>query len=161
MIARFFLCIAIFLACYLAYTSLTSETIAGCGSEKSCGLVLSSKYSRLLGMPVSILGAGIYLSLIMATLPSLFSKIRISSFLRFCVLLLITMIPFAALWFGIVQLVLLKAFCPWCTATHIVATIGTFLVYKGMKKAWLNGGCLLYTSPSPRDQRGSRMPSSA
>ena len=25
----------------------------------------------------------------------------------------------------------------------------------------LLGGCLLYTSPSPRDQRGSRMPSSA
>ena len=25
----------------------------------------------------------------------------------------------------------------------------------------LPGGCLLYTSPSPRDQRGSRMPSSA
>ena len=25
----------------------------------------------------------------------------------------------------------------------------------------LNGPCLLYTSPSPRDQRGSRMPSSA
>ena len=24
-----------------------------------------------------------------------------------------------------------------------------------------NTGCLLYTSPSPRDQRGSRMPSSA
>ena len=25
----------------------------------------------------------------------------------------------------------------------------------------VNGNCLLYTSPSPRDQRGSRMPSSA
>ena len=25
----------------------------------------------------------------------------------------------------------------------------------------LSKGCLLYTSPSPRDQRGSRMPSSA
>ena len=25
----------------------------------------------------------------------------------------------------------------------------------------LSAGCLLYTSPSPRDQRGSRMPSSA
>ena len=25
----------------------------------------------------------------------------------------------------------------------------------------INNGCLLYTSPSPRDQRGSRMPSSA
>ena len=28
----------------------------------------------------------------------------------------------------------------------------------GVRKAM---GCLLYTSPSPRDQRGSRMPSSA
>ena len=26
---------------------------------------------------------------------------------------------------------------------------------------WSPSGCLLYTSPSPRDQRGSRMPSSA
>ena len=30
-------------------------------------------------------------------------------------------------------------------------------IYEG---EWANG-CLLYTSPSPRDQRGSRMPSSA
>ena len=28
-------------------------------------------------------------------------------------------------------------------------------------KEMSNKGCLLYTSPSPRDQRGSRMPSSA
>ena len=28
-------------------------------------------------------------------------------------------------------------------------------------KPGTNVGCLLYTSPSPRDQRGSRMPSSA
>ena len=28
-------------------------------------------------------------------------------------------------------------------------------------KTYANGVCLLYTSPSPRDQRGSRMPSSA
>ena len=26
---------------------------------------------------------------------------------------------------------------------------------------WWHNACLLYTSPSPRDQRGSRMPSSA
>ena len=34
---------------------------------------------------------------------------------------------------------------------------------KGMHEevAELIKGCLLYTSPSPRDQRGSRMPSSA
>ena len=39
----------------------------------------------------------------------------------------------------------------------IVLTIGS--VAAGI--ALWRGGCLLYTSPSPRDQRGSRMPSSA
>ena len=33
------------------------------------------------------------------------------------------------------------------------------LVFKGFFEG--SRGCLLYTSPSPRDQRGSRMPSSA
>ena len=32
---------------------------------------------------------------------------------------------------------------------------------KSRIKSMIFGGCLLYTSPSPRDQRGSRMPSSA
>ena len=51
------------------------------------------------------------------------------------------------------------------------AVLGIFyVVLAGMKEVgWLNLinaivmyiGCLLYTSPSPRDQRGSRMPSSA
>ena len=34
-------------------------------------------------------------------------------------------------------------------------------VINGRKKGYLYNACLLYTSPSPRDQRGSRMPSSA
>ena len=33
-------------------------------------------------------------------------------------------------------------------------------IYKGLTKAW-SKGCLLYTSPSPRDRTRSRMPSSA
>ena len=37
---------------------------------------------------------------------------------------------------------------------------GLHLVYDGNPPG-LGMGCLLYTSPSPRDQRGSRMPSSA
>ena len=34
-------------------------------------------------------------------------------------------------------------------------------VFATMFQGAQSGGCLLYTSPSPRDQRGSRMPSSA
>ena len=35
------------------------------------------------------------------------------------------------------------------------------LQFHSSLKAFLYQSCLLYTSPSPRDQRGSRMPSSA
>ena len=35
------------------------------------------------------------------------------------------------------------------------------IVLAGEAKVTQYTGCLLYTSPSPRDQRGSRMPSSA
>ena len=48
-----------------------------------------------------------------------------------------------------------------------IATIAKIIVAGAInrtglgRKAQTVGGCLLYTSPSPRDQRGSRMPSSA
>ena len=48
-----------------------------------------------------------------------------------------------------------------------VAVVLASLVVGGALLAWwlvysaMQGGCLLYTSPSPRDKRQSRMPSSA
>ena len=36
-----------------------------------------------------------------------------------------------------------------------------YVLYLGATALWSVNPCLLYTSPSPRDQRGSRMPSSA
>ena len=41
------------------------------------------------------------------------------------------------------------------------ADCGDYVVVVNAEKIVLTGNCLLYTSPSPRDQRGSRMPSSA
>ena len=53
-------------------------------------------------------------------------------------------------------------------ATVAIAEHGGTFLSRGMPEAMLEGDeatrtvlCLLYTSPSPRDQRGSRMPSSA
>ena len=37
----------------------------------------------------------------------------------------------------------------------------TFIAYKNFKSNFGKDGCLLYTSPSPRDRTRSRMPSSA
>ena len=46
------------------------------------------------------------------------------------------------------------------TDNHVVIA-GTGGELEGDANLTFNGTCLLYTSPSPRDQRGSRMPSSA
>ena len=50
-------------------------------------------------------------------------------------------------------------------ATHIdykdLATLKSFVSESGKIIPSRNTGCLLYTSPSPRDKRQSRMPSSA
>ena len=59
----------------------------------------------------------------------------------------------------------------WCLPPHssrIVSDEDLVIVQGDNRRIFGNGGysveyyaCLLYTSPSPRDQRGSRMPSSA
>ena len=57
----------------------------------------------------------------------------------------------------------LEGGCTGCSSTPMTAMQ---IYYSLMKLEEVNdvvfvNGCLLYTSPSPRDQRGSRMPSSA
>ena len=48
----------------------------------------------------------------------------------------------------------------WLTSDEIERVIGQFAAL-GVRHVRLTGGCLLYTSPSPRDSLSSRMPSSA
>ena len=48
-------------ACYLSYMHLLGEQ--SCGQWLGCSHVLSSPYSRILGVPLSALGLGVYLCL--------------------------------------------------------------------------------------------------
>ena len=50
-----------------------------------------------------------------------------------------------------------------CTRNKIlfVPCYSSLIRYGGFYLTWASGCCLLYTSPSPRDKRQSRMPSSA
>ena len=58
---------------------------------------------------------------------------------------------------GYIPLKTLRQKCPCANCEGEKDVFGN--IYKGEFKPISN--CLLYTSPSPRDQRGSRMPSSA
>ena len=62
------------------------------------------------------------------------------------------------------QVAIDRPFVDWSgNCGNLTAAVGAFAISNGLvtKELPSNGVCLLYTSPSPRDQRGSRMPSSA
>src|SRR5689334_12081204 len=66
--AAILLGLALVLAIYLGWLSATGKPVAGCGPESGCGQILKSRWSQVLGMPVSLLGAGVYAFLFWASL---------------------------------------------------------------------------------------------
>lgn len=96
----------------------------GC-DEGDCGAVLASKWSKVFDVPVGALGAAAYGLLILLAARPLPARERGP---RLAATTLVALIPAAALWFVFVQAKILRAFCPWCTATHLLASAGAILL---------------------------------
>lgn len=92
---------------FLLTRTLGDASIAGCGGGP-CDEVLASRWSSLLGVPVSVFGVLVYGLLLL----SFFRRLET---LR---LPLLGGIAGAACWFIAVQAFLLGKFCPWCMAAH-------------------------------------------
>src|SRR5262245_11891016 len=61
--------LALALSAYLSWHYLAGASVVGCGGDSSCDEVLSSRWSAVAGvLPVSSLAAGVYLSILVATL---------------------------------------------------------------------------------------------
>jgi uncharacterized membrane protein len=98
--------------CWLLWQTLRGGTVAGCGGGP-CDQVISSRWGFLLGVPVSAFGAALYLAVLLSLVPAL----------RGCRVPLLAALPGAALWFGFVQAVFLKTFCPVCNAVHAIGLV--------------------------------------
>src|SRR5882757_2128858 len=107
------------IASYLAWSALTQTAVAGCsvGSHAGCDLVLTSSWSKWLGIPVAVLGLCCYATL--ATL-SVVLGVRNAQANRW-ISTLFVMLAIAAgsvsLWFVGVQIFALQTYCQWCLAT--------------------------------------------
>lgn len=98
---------------------LSGGGIAGCGGGGgSCEELLSSRWSQVLGIPVTVFGVLVYLGLM------LFITTRRPRLVSPC----LGLIGGAAVWFVFVQAVLTGRFCPWCMTAH---GIGLVLVMLG------------------------------
>ena len=95
--------------------------VAGCAQE--CSEVLGSTWSRLGPVPVSLAGAVLYFSLTAALL----LKLDRTAPGRWVVRAAGAAAVVSAVWFMGVQVLVLKAFCPWCTAIHALAVAGWWL----------------------------------
>ncbi len=124
------LAVASLLSCWLVYASLQTGPVPGCDGG-DCGIVLTSKWAKLFGVPVGLFGLGSYVVLAVLGARPFLAGQQTARRLAACLVLLI---PLVALWFVVLQAFVLKAFCPWCCATHAVATLGAVLLFLAWRR---------------------------
>ncbi|MCC9598953.1 thioredoxin domain-containing protein [Stieleria sp. JC731] len=135
--------IALITSSYLAWSSLTSSSVAGCGGDLfDCSNVLHSRFSSVMSVPVSIPAmiahATILGMLFWQPVSQAASKVRWS-----ILGLLAFSVAAAAIWFVGLQFIWLQHLCPYCLAAHTAGLIvlGAYLTsghtYHGVSKVAL------------------------
>lgn len=91
-----------------------------CYIVQGCDIVTTSVYSKIFGIPVSLLGVGFYLSLLILTM--YYIDKRKDSVIIFALPLVTSLGFLASLWFMYAQLFLLKALCAYCIFSAVTST---------------------------------------
>jgi len=107
-------------AAYLGVTTLIAGAKPiGCGAGSGCAAVLSSRWSRVLGMPVGLPAAGLYAAVVVAaTLAARSASPARRRQATACLWIAAGAISAAVGWFVALQAVDLGVFCPWCLIDH-------------------------------------------
>jgi len=146
--------IAFVIAAMLFFTPTSAP---GCGAGSGCSSVLSSAWSHVLGIPVTVLAGVIYLDILIAML--VLPRLRLGDdtgepgvpLRRWSWNVLVGygfLLPGAAVWFTVIQLVILNELCIYCTVLHgIGIAIGVMLLVAAgrirprlPKRDWLRAG---------------------
>ena len=125
--------IAIVICSYLLVTSLRGGHVAGCGPATGCEDVLRSPWAYWMGLPIGLPALLLYAALFAGTFwatartaPARREKAR--TFLSWAACLIVV----AAVWFVVLQLLIVRHLCPYCLLTHVAATIAAVLVLRGL-----------------------------
>lgn len=126
-VIRILALIAASIAAYLTWVTLTHGTLAACGDESSnlaCDDVLRSPWSRVVGVPVSLLGLATYAAILSTSgwLVSA-SRQRFAAWMQLSCLTLIVIAFGAAVWFLFLQLLVIGHVCLFCLTIHVCGII--------------------------------------
>ena len=130
--------VALILSLYLSWVALKDRGLIGCGAEGGCQQMLSSRWSKWLGVPVASLGAADYLIVLLAALTIGPGTARATRCLAWKTLLISTSAAAgAAIWFIVLQLAAVRSLCTYCLAIHGCGLLAAMLVLGGTP---VNGG---------------------
>ncbi len=146
---RFFSACGLVLSGYLLFQKLIGKItyLVGCGAGSGCENVLGSKWSQWFLIPVTAMSLALYATLLVLTFKPQ----------RTLLAAIATSLASAAVWFAIVQAVILKHFCPWCLSAHIIGLLCAGLIFSSMwRLAPLAGPALSGGGPPAKDNPGAK-----
>lgn len=118
-------------AAYLLCLSLAHGGLPpGCGKGSGCDEVLNSRWAKVLGVPVSTPALAVYAA-IFVTVVVLGWATTEAQFRRAwsALILLAVVVGGSAIWFVGLQLVVIRAICPWCLAEHGIGLLIGAIVF--------------------------------
>jgi uncharacterized membrane protein len=114
------------IASYLAWNAVTGSAVAGCSmnSGHGCDAVLSSVWSKWLGIPVAVLGLGCYAALASLSVLLWVRSEPASTWIATAFVMLSLVAALASIWFIGVQVIAIGELCKYCL---VVDTCGILL----------------------------------
>jgi uncharacterized membrane protein/protein-disulfide isomerase len=139
------------IAAYLLFLSLAKRGLpAGCGKGSGCDEVLNSRWAQIFGLPVSGLAVAVYSGILFLLASLRFAtSLRQAQWAGTALSLFAAVLVGAAVWFVGLQLLLLKAICPWCLAEHAIGLVIAAILFAQRPVFWqtkfasVGVGCLL------------------
>lgn len=116
------------ISAYLLFVALASKGLpVGCGDNSGCAEVLTSRWSVIAGVPVSGPALLVYVAVFVVSLMP--SRRFTPSLLTILAIVLL----YSAIWFVVLQLVILKAICPWCMVEHGLGVAMALIILIGYR----------------------------
>jgi|FLYN01.1.fsa_nt_gi uncharacterized membrane protein len=108
---------------YLSIAELTNTTTACIESGAfNCDVVQNSVYSKIMGIPIAVLGFGTYV--VLGALVALENRLSFLQAYGVALVFAITLFGFLySAWLTYIEFFQLKALCPWCLASAAIMTL--------------------------------------
>ena len=118
--SRLLVLTAFFLSAYMAWTSLSSGHLAGCGGGTPCDKVLQSVWAYIGPVPVSVPALTVYALLFLFS----FLPEKRNRLIDALILVLGAAVTCMVLWFTALQVAIIGALCPFCMGSHLSGLAG-------------------------------------